>query len=213
MKRVLSYAAVLSVFGWLSLSAIAGEHGHQDRRQAVLGEKAPGFTLKDVDGHQHKLSDYQGKVVVLEWTNCTYPYVVRHQKELKTMQKTFAAFKGKDVIWLAIDSTRSDHRGGYTVEKIKAWASDDAVNLPYPVLRDENGKVGHLFGAKTTPHMFVIDKNGVLVYAGAIDDDPHGTKTSATNYVQAAVKAALVGTTVEIASSRPYGCSVKYVGK
>jgi hypothetical protein len=128
------------------------------------------------------------------------------------MQKTFGKFKGDQLVWLAIDSTKADFAGGYTVKGIKAWASEQDVKLPYPVLRDADGTVGRLYGAKTTPHMFVIDKNGLLAYAGAIDNDPHGkgNPNTTVNYVEQAVDALLKGSTVEIDSTKPYGCSVKY---
>lgn len=185
------------------------DHGH-GHAHAELGHAAPDFTLKDTEGKEHKLSDLKGKVVVLEWTCCKCPFVVRHQKQEKTMQHTFESFKDKDVVWLAIDSTNPEHAGGYTEDMIKEWKDDDDVKLPYAVLRDADGKVGHIYGAKTTPHMFVIDKEGKLVYSGAIDDNPHGDKKEATNYVVKAVEASLAGTEVEVASTKPYGCGVKY---
>lgn len=208
----------LSIFAVAAFSTIARaedkrekDHDHS-HAHAELGKAAPEFTLTDVDGKEHKLSEYKGKVVVLEWTSYKCPFVVRHQKQEKTMQNTFDSFKGKDVIWLAIDSTNPEHDGGYTDDMIKEWKNGDDVKLPYAVLRDAEGKVGHIYGAKTTPHMFVINKEGVLVYSGAIDDNPHGAKKDATNYVAKAVEASLAGSEVEVASSKPYGCGVKYAG-
>jgi peroxiredoxin len=194
--------------------ARAEEHGKSaaPAAGAEVGKKAPDFTLKDVDGKEHKLADYKGKVVVLQWTNCDCPFIVRHEKTQQTMQKTYSEFKGKDVAWLAIDSTDPAYQGGHGNDKIKAWASDKDVNLPFPVLRDEDGSVGHAYGAKTTPHVFVINKEGVVVYAGAIDDDPTGNKSTSNNYVSAAVKATLAGSSVETPSTKPYGCGVHYKG-
>lgn len=221
MKRV-SFVLAASFYALGAALAVAGEHGekpgekHGDMKakaRAELGKPAPDFTLKDVDGKEHKLSDQKGKVVVLEWTCCECPFVMRHQKQQKTMQKTFAEFDGKDVVWFAIDSTNPDFKDGYPDEEIKEWAESDDVNLPYPVLRDADGKVGHLYGAKSTPHMFVIDKEGVLVYEGAIDDDPSGSKDEATNFVEAAVTAALAGEEIKVAHHPQYGCSVKYAKK
>ncbi len=216
MKK--SIALGLSMLMGLSVAqlALAGpehdhDHGH-DHEHAALSKPAPEFVLKDLDGKEHKLSEYKGKVVVLEWTCCSCPFVVRHQKQEKTMQKTFDSFKGKDVVWMAIDSTNPEHGGGYDDDMIKRWKNNEDVNLPYAILRDADGKVGHTYGAKTTPHMFVIDKEGVLVYAGAIDDNPHGNKKEATNYVAKAVEASLAGAKVEVASTKPYGCGVKYAG-
>jgi peroxiredoxin len=211
MKRSVMVVAMPVAWAGFSDAALAGDHGHHHK--AELGKNAPNFTLADLDGKEHSLSDYSGKVVVLEWTNYQCPFVVRHQKELKTMQKTREKFDGQDVVWLAIDSTRPDHRGGHTVGTIKSWAKHDDVKLPYPVLVDPDGKVGRMYGAKTTPHMFVIDQNGTLVYHGAIDDDAPGSRPNARNHVEAAVKSTLAGSTVEIAATQPYGCSVKYKGR
>ncbi len=210
MKKSITFLLSLLTVVAFSSSANAGDK--HDHAHAKLGKPAPEFTLKDVEGKEHKLSDYKGKVVVLEWTCCKCPFVVRHQKQEKTMQHTYESFKGKDVVWLAVDSTKPEHQGGYTEETIKEWKDSDDVKLPYAVLRDAEGKVGHVYGAKTTPHMFVIDKEGKLVYSGAIDDNPHGSKKEATNYVADAVNAALDGSKVEVASTKPYGCGVKYAG-
>lgn len=221
MKRV-SFVLAASAYALGAALAIAQEHdGKQgkkhdnkhDHAHAELGKPAPDFTLKDVEGKEHKLSDHKGKVVVLEWTCCECPFVMRHQKGQKTMQKTFARFEGKDVVWFAVDSTNSDFNDGYTDEQIKEWAESKDVNLPYPVLRDADGSVGHIYGAKSTPHMFVIDKEGVLVYEGAIDDDPSGVKDDVTNFVADAVTAALAGEEVKVAHHPQYGCSVKYAKK
>jgi len=209
MKRVLTASVSLLCTGFV-VPALAGEH-HE--AQAQLHKPAPDFELTDVYGKTHKLSDQKGKVVVLEWTCCNCPFVMRHQQKQKTMQKTFAKFKGKDVVWFAIDSTKPDHKGSYTDKMIKSWIERDDVKLPYPVLRDADGRVGHLYGAKSTPHMFVIDKNGVLVYQGSIDDDPAGNKEHPTNFVEAAVTAVLEGSTVQVDHHPQYGCSVKYAGK
>ncbi|GJM25534.1 MAG: thioredoxin family protein [Phycisphaerae bacterium] len=211
-------ALCLSIFAVAAFSLVARAedkkdegHGH-DHAHAELGKAAPEFTLKDLDGKEHKLSEYKGKVVVLEWTCCTCPFVVRHQKQERTMQNTFEGFKDKEVVWLAIDSTKPDHGGGYSDDMIKRWKDSKDVKLPYAILRDAEGKVGHVYGAKTTPHMYVINKEGVLVYSGAIDDNPHGSKKEATNYVTKAVEASLAGSDVEVASTKPYGCGVKYAG-
>lgn len=209
MKRVL-FALVGTAFGLGATHAWAGDHDHA---HAELNNPAPDFVLKDVYGKEHKLSDQKGKVVVLEWTCCECPFVIRHQKKQKTMQKTFAKFKDKDVVWFAIDSTKPDYKGEHSNERIKKWIEDKDVKLPYPVLRDADGKVGHMYGAKSTPHMFVIDKKGVLIYHGAIDDDPSQDKENPVNFVEAAVTSALEGSTVQVAHHPQYGCSVKYAKK
>ncbi len=171
---------------------------------AEVGQPAPDFTLKDESGVQRSLGDYRGKVVVLEWTNPECPFVQRHYAD-KTMQKTLAAYAGKHVEWVVVDSSYAN-----TPEKSSAWKRQQGFSPP--VLQDQSGTVGHAYGAKTTPHMFVVDAQGVLRYAGAIDDDPHGRNASAVNYVRQAVDALQSGRPVPVTSSPPYGCTVKYKG-
>lgn len=177
-----------------------GSHKH-----AELGHPAPDFTLPGVDGKEYKLSDFKGKVIVLEWTNHNCPFVKRHQGEKKTMQRTFAKFNGKPVAWLAIDSS---HYCTEQKDGIQSWVKSQ--DIAYPILLDPTGKVGHLYSAKTTPHVFVIDQKGTLAYSGAIDDDEYGDKANVRNYVEEAVNALLTGSTVAVASTKSYGCSVKY---
>ena len=184
--------------------ADAQKHGRM-HAHAEMGKPAPDFTLKDLEGKEHKLSDFKGKIVVLEWTNHQCPFVQRHQAKEKTMQKAWAMFKDKPVVWLAVNSS---HFSADKVGEIKTWAKDNKID--YPILLDPKGEVGHTYGAKTTPHMFVIDKNGVLAYAGAIDDDAGGSKKTRQNYVEQAVTASLNGSTVAVTKTKPYGCSVKY---
>ena len=171
-------------------------------RGAEVGQPAPDFTLKDESGAKHSLGEYRGKLVVLEWTNPECPFVQRHYAD-KTMQKTLAAYTGKPVVWLVVDSTHFN-----TPEKSSAWKKEQGFSPP--VLQDPSGEVGHAYGAKTTPHMFVVDVQGVLRYAGAIDDDPRGRNASPVNYVRQAVDALQSGKPVPVTSSPPYGCSVKY---
>jgi len=168
-----------------------------------VGDMAPDFTLTDTTGREVSLSDYSGKVVVLEWLNPDCPFVQRHYKA-GTMKKLASAYAGKGVVWLTINSTH------YMDEKANAgFAKDQALDVP--ILVDADGKVGKIYGATTTPHMFVIDANGVVVYQGAIDDDPRGSKgEGATNYVAAALDETLAGKKVSTAETQPYGCSVKY---
>jgi len=183
-----------------------GEHAH-DHEHAEVGKPAPDFELKSLDGKAHKLSDYKGKIVVLEWTNHQCPIVLGVHKA-GVMREIIEKFKDKDVVWLAIDSS-------YTCEDkkddIKEWAEDHEVE--YPILLDAPGEVGHIYGAKATPHMFVIDKKGVLAYDGAIDDNKLGDKEEPRNYVEEAVSALLEGTAVATSKTKPYGCSVKYKKK
>lgn len=169
---------------------------------AEVGKPAPAFTLKDEAGKTHSLSEYKGKVVVLEWTNPECPFVQRHYSA-HTMTNTQKGFDAKKVVWLAVDSTNT-----HTSQTDAAWKKEQGFS--YPVLLDADGTVGHAYGAKTTPHMYVIDEKGVLRYAGAIDDDARGKNEKATNYVKTAVDAVLSGKPVPTSTSTPYGCSVKY---
>lgn len=165
--------------------------------QAAIGKPAPDFALKDSFGKEHRLSEHKGQIVVLEWTNLQCPYVVNHHTKLKTTQQAYAKYAEKGVVWLAIDST--DHR---KPDENRIWGAKNQI--AYPILRDPTGEVGRAYGAKTTPHMFVINKDGTLVYAGAIDD------RGSQNYVAAALDAILSGKPVAKTETKPYGCSVKY---
>ncbi|MEX2219499.1 MAG: thioredoxin family protein [Phycisphaerales bacterium] len=178
----------------------------QDKKPtAKIGEAAPGFELKDTDGKTVKLSDYKGKVVVLEWFNPECPIVVGHYK-MQTMQKTQDQFKGKGVVWLAINSGAPGQQGAGLEKNADARTK---WKMAQPVLIDESGTVGRAYGAKTSPHMYVIDAKGTLVYNGAIDDG-NGRSEAKTNYAANAIEAALKGETVSPAETRPYGCPVKY---
>ncbi len=170
--------------------------------EAEVGKPAPAFTLKDETGKEHSLAQYKGKVVVLEWTNPECPFVKRHY-EADTMATTLKGFDAKKVVWLAVDSTSHN-----TPDKSASWKKTEGFT--YPVLQDASGTVGKSYGAKTTPHMYVIDEQGVVRYAGAIDDDPRGKNDKKTNHVKTAVDAVLTGKPVPAGTTTPYGCSVKY---
>ena len=162
---------------------------------------APAFTLTDQNGKSHSLSDYKDKIVVLAWINPDCPFVKRHyDKGTFDMADEYAA---KGVIWLAMNSTNY-----FDVEKNLKFAEERGVK--YPVLDDHSGTVGRLYKAKTTPHMFIIDKNGLIAYQGAIDDDPQGDKTEIVNYVRQALDQMLAGEKITMPETKPYGCSVKY---
>ena len=172
---------------------------------AAIGKPAPEFTLKDLDGKEHKLSSYKGKIVVVEFTNFECPVVNRMAGPDKTLGKTFAKFTGKNVAWLGIDSNNGCDT---KVEAMRKWTNDK--KMAAPILLDPDGKVGKSFGATNTPHIFIIDAKGNLAYMGAIDDDEAGTKTNARNYVIEAVDALLNGSTVATATTKAYGCTIKY---
>lgn len=180
-------------------------------QQAKLNESAPDFKLTDSNGSEHSLSDFNGKIVVLEWINFDCPFVKKHY-DSKNMQSLQGTYTAKDIVWLAICSSNEGKQGNFSVEEInKRSKNHDAKFTAY--LMDEDGKVGKLYGAKTTPHMYIIDKSGMLVYAGGIDDkattDVDDIEDS-KNYVSAALNALLAGKEVSVQSSTPYGCSVKY---
>jgi peroxiredoxin len=175
----------------------------------AVGELAPAFQLKDLNGQQRSLSDYKGKVVVLEWLNPNCPFSDRHARE-KTMSDLSRKYGSDGVVWLGINSTNADHRDFLKPAEHLAWAKKSGID--YTILYDETGKVGKAYDAKTTPHMFVIGKDGKIAYNGAIDDDPMGRQAKAqrANYVDGGLRAEKAGKNPDPASTKPYGCSVKY---
>lgn len=178
---------------------------------AAVDQKAPEFSLKDVDGKAHKLSDYKGKYVVLEWVNFDCPFVRKHYSS-GNMQKLQAAYTKKDVVWLSICSSTPGKQGNFATADLKKRITTEN-SVPTAYLVDDKGTVGMMYGAKTTPHMYIVDPQGVLRYAGAIDDMP-STKSSdiekSNNYVSSALDALFAGKAIAVKSSTPYGCSVKY---
>lgn len=180
-------------------------------KMAEIGKAAPDFTGTDSNGNPVKLSDHKGKIVVLEWSNNECPFVVKHygSKNMQTLQKE-AATDG--VVWLTVLSSAKG-KEGYVEPAQANQIVTDMDSMRTATIMDESGAIGHLYGAKTTPHMFVIDKEGVLVYEGAIDDnksfDPK-TIQGAKNYVREALASLKEGKPIETASTNPYGCGVKY---
>jgi peroxiredoxin len=175
-----------------------------------IGKAAPDFTATDINGKTVKLSDYKGKIVVLESYNSDCPFCNNHYKTgaMQGLQSDLAA---KGVVWLIVNSVNPKHPSYRTPEQAKKEMVDKKI-IATAWIDDSSGAVGNLYGMKTTPDMFVIDQNGVLVYAGAIDNKPdpvHDPKT-ARNYVREAVEALLAGKPIEISQTKPYGCSVKY---
>jgi len=169
---------------------------------APSGPAAPAFTLTDQSGETVSLADYKGKVVVLEWINWDCPFVKRHHRG-GAMEALAAKYAEKGVVWLGVNST---HYANVAANKKSATA----YKTPYPVLDDHTGEVGRAYGAKTTPHLFVIVPNGAIAYQGAIDSDPRGRSGEATNYVAAALDELLAGKAVSTPTTKSYGCSVKY---
>ena len=178
---------------------------------ATVGKPAPDFTVLDLAGKEVKLSSFKGKVVVLEWFNPGCPFV-KKSHTVGSLVDTAKRHTDKGVVWLAINSSGPGLQGNELSANTEAAK---AFGLSHPILRDEAGTVGKAYGATNTPHMFVIDKKGVLQYAGAIDNSPDAEKGSApdgklVNYVDDAIAALAAGKPVAVATSKAYGCSVKY---
>ncbi len=179
--------------------------------EAVVGQQAPRFTLTDSNGRQRSLDEFKGKPVVLEWWNYQCPFVGKHYGS-GNMQRLQQEWTGKGVVWLTINSS-ADGLQGYVDGARANSVMKEAGGSPTAVLLDHDGTVGRAYGAKTTPHMFVIDKDGSVAYAGAIDDTPSTDQSdvaTAKNYVSQALAEVAAGRPVTRATSQPYGCSVKY---
>jgi peroxiredoxin len=178
---------------------------------ARVGQAAPAFTGKDSQGKMQSLAEYRGKYVVLEWTNRDCPYT-KKQYDSGNMQALQQKWTGKGVVWFTVLSSAKGEDGYLNATDENAQLAQVRAH-PTAAILDPSGEIGRLYSAKTTPHMFVIDPTGKLIYAGAIDDKAT-TDTSdvkvAKNYVSAALTEAMAGQPVEVASTRPYGCSVKY---
>ena len=180
-------------------------------QDAKLNEIAPNFKLVDSNGKEHSLSDFKGKLVVLEWINFDCPFVQKHYNS-KNMQSLQLKYTKQDVIWLTVCSSTEGKQGNFTNDEINSRSKKHNAKFT-AYLVDKDGKVGKMYGAKTTPHMYIINKDGKLIYAGGIDDkastDLEDIK-GAKNYVSLALDELLAGKNVSVQSSKPYGCSVKY---
>ena len=177
----------------------------------TVGETAPDFTLEDTNGNTHTLSDYRGQFVVLEWINHDCPFVRKMYNSGK-MQELQKKYRGKDVLWFSVSSSAHGKQGHYHPDEANALTEQKGA-APTAVLMDFDGIAGRKYGAQTTPHMFVIDPEGTLIYQGAIDSIPSVDTADvprADNYVEMALDAAMAGEPVPVASTKSYGCSVKY---
>lgn len=178
---------------------------------ARVGEAAPDFTATDSNGQTHRVSDYKGKYVVLEWHNQGCPYTRKHY-ESGNMQRLQKEWTAKGVVWFTVISSAPGTQGYVTASQENDYVK--RMNAaPTAVLLDPDGNLGHLYAAKTTPHMYIIDPKGVLIYNGAIDDHPTPDQSdipASKNYVSTALQEAMSGKPVADAATRPYGCSVKY---
>ncbi|HVH88277.1 MAG TPA: thioredoxin family protein [Terriglobales bacterium] len=199
MKRI--HTSILTVMALLAISAFA----------VKVGDSAPDFTGTDSHGQAHKLSDYRGKFVVLEWHNNGCPFTKKHY-ESGNMQRLQKQWTDKGVVWLTVISSSPGSQGYVTADQENDYMQRMHA-APTAALLDPKGEIGHLYGAKTTPHMFVINPQGQIIYNGAIDDKPTPDPSDvngAKNYVSEALQESMAGQAVAVATTRPYGCSVKY---
>lgn len=190
------------------LTAIASE---QSSRIATIGKPAPSFRLTDTNGKQRSLTDAAGKYLVLEWNNFDCPFVRKHYKS-SNMQRLQKTYTSKGVLWYTVCSSAAGKQGNYTSGRLNELIKQNNAH-PTAYLLDENGKTGKAYGASATPHMFIVSPKGLLIYSGALDDNPSADIAdikTATNYVQKSLDEALAGKPVSTPTSQPYGCSVKY---
>jgi peroxiredoxin len=182
------------------------QRGDRPERTGRRGRRAPDVELKSFDGRTYKLSDLEGRIVVLEWFNPSCPFSQYHYNTKSTMVDLANKYKDKEVVWLAVNSTsNTDPQANL------AFAKEH--KLPYPIIDDRSGRIGRAFGARTTPHVFVIDKDGIVAYQGAIDNAPMGkveANVANINYVDQAISQLLAGQQVTTPVTPSYGCSVKY---
>jgi len=203
-RRAVLAAAPMAVLAFAAVPALAAP---------TINQPAPDFQAKDADGKVRSLDEFKGKVVVLEWHNPGCPYVQKHYNS-GNMQNLQQQATGEGVVWLTVDSGAPGEQGYLEGATAKAWKAQNKAHST-DLLLDHDGKVGRLYGARTTPHMFVIDKTGKLVYMGGIDDRPYTDPDSlkgAKNYVALALDDLKSGRPIADPVTRPYGCSVKYSG-
>lgn len=205
MKKLLLSALIL-------MGLVAGTTAAQAYMPgAKLGKYAPSFTTKDTNGHPIDLKDFHGKIVVLEWTNNECPFV-RKQYDSKNMQTLQKEYTDKGVVWISIVSSAKGKQGYVTPDEANTITKDEGATITAKIL-DPMGVIGHAYNAKTTPSMYIVDKDGKLAYMGAIDDQPSpdpATLQNAHNYVRAALDELLAGKKVTTAQTESYGCGVKY---
>lgn len=180
------------------------------RAAATVGQPAPAFTLADTNGKAVRLADFRGKTVVLEWNNPGCPFVRKHyQGNMQTLHKDAAA---QGVVWLAINSTETASGDYLSPAQLARWMQEKQA-APAATLMDEDGTAGRAYGARVTPHLYIVDARGTLVYAGGIDSIPSARVDDipkATNFVRQALAEIRAGKPVSVATSQAYGCSIKY---
>jgi len=179
--------------------------------EVKVGDVAPDFTLTDSLNKEHSLSEYKGKYVVLEWVNFDCPFVIKHygSQNMQSLQKQYTE---KEIIWLSINSSAEGKQGNFSADEINEKIAEREA-MPTAYLIDSDGQVGKTYGAKTTPHMYIINPDGYLIYQGAIDDTPSfdpGDIASSENFVKLALSEAMAGQQISNPQTKSYGCSVKY---
>jgi peroxiredoxin len=210
MIKLTKSRSVLFALGAAAAGSMMGAGNLETAKPIEVGAKAPNFTLTDINGEKHTLSDYtsKGHTVVLEWFNPDCPFVKKHYREdTGTMLGIQRDMKDEKVTWLLVNSGKAGHPTSGIERNTKAakeWGIDT------PILLDESGKVGMSYNAKRTPEMYIIDAEGVLRYHGAIDDNSNASQPGKVNYVRNALQQVLAGETVSKTTTKAYGCSVKY---
>ena len=205
LKMTAAALATFATFATLGLAATSAA------ASATVGQGAPAFTVSDTRGKAVSLADFKGKHVVLEWVNPGCPFVVKHYSSAN-MQGTQKEATAKGVVWLTVSSTAPDASDYRKPADLASWMQGQKAAAT-ATLMDDDGKVGKAYGARTTPHMYIVDPAGTLVYAGGIDDKPSSKASdipTSRNHVKAALAETLAGKAVTQASTKPYGCSVKY---
>lgn len=199
--KLLAVTAILAVSLWSAVASAA----------AIVGQPAPSFTTTDSNGSAVSLSSYKGKYVVLEWMNPGCPFTQKHYRS-GNMQSLQQDARDKGVVWLTINTAAANSASVRSASELNAWLGE-MKSSPTALLIDSGATVAKLYGAKTTPHMFVVNPEGVVIYAGAIDDKRSVALEDvkvAHNYVKAALDESLGGKPVATSSTQPYGCPVKY---
>ena len=211
MKNAKTFARLLAVAAIATLGTVAWNASRPAQADATVGKAAPNFSLKDSNGRTRKLSDFRGRIVVLEWLNHDCPFVKKHYNS-GNMQRVQRQARAKGAVWLSINSSASGKQGH--VNGAQANSLTKSKNAaPSAVLLDASGKVGRAYNAKTTPHMYLISERGTVLYNGAIDDKPSADEADvkgAKNFVLAALAQAKRGERISVPVTQPYGCSVKY---
>lgn len=214
LKTTASLTMATALLGAVTAMTVADHHGEtatdKAPKVAKVGEKAPDFTLTDTNGNEHRLSDYHGKTIVLEWFNAECPFVVHLYRNGSFKTQGNELHAKEDYVWLAVNSNPPGTQGG-GLELNRHYVTE--YGIEYPVLLDEDSRVGRLYDARVTPHMYIIDSEGILRYNGAIDNAPRGNVRGGgelVNYVKVALEQLRNGETVSPSETRPYGCTVKY---